>query len=285
MDGNRPRSAWWNTWQGWMLGIAVYVALSGILTSATSCALLPRRERPSSVNRHAWKRDEGPVVPHDNFPTDCSLCHEQGNWHTLRADFQFDHGAETGVVLVGAHAQAKCLRCHNDRGPVTVFSKRGCAGCHQDYHRGQLGKACAQCHNECNWIPEGQIAGHNRTRFPLVGAHLGVACFRCHPGAQVGNFLRAPVACEACHQDDLRRTRDPDHVAAGFTANCQRCHTPIDWNIAMFSHAGITDNCSNCHLAEFNATTSPNHVANGFPMTCERCHSTTAWRPATRRPR
>ena len=285
MDGNSRKCFRWNTWQGWTLCIVGYVVVSSLLTSTISCVLAPKQDRSRATSRHSWQRQDGPVVPHDTFPADCSLCHEKGSWHELRDDFEFDHGKETGVVLFGAHQGAKCLRCHNDRGPVGVFSKRGCAGCHDDYHRGQLGKACAQCHNDNNWIPAGQFALHNRTRFPLVGAHIAVACFRCHPGAQVGNFLRAPVACEACHQADLQRARNPDHLAAGFITNCDRCHTPTTWVVAAFSHPGITNNCALCHLAEFNATTSPNHVARGFPTTCEDCHSTSAWTPASRRPR
>ena len=32
------------------------------------------------------------------------------------------------VALRGAHAQAGCLLCHNDRGPVQQFAARGCGG-------------------------------------------------------------------------------------------------------------------------------------------------------------
>ncbi|MEK7413995.1 MAG: hypothetical protein AAB263_11830, partial [Planctomycetota bacterium] len=67
---------------------------------------------------HGWWAEHGPVVPHDTFPADCSLCHEGTGWNSIRADFEYDHLARTGIPLEGAHEQAECLRCHNDRGPV-----------------------------------------------------------------------------------------------------------------------------------------------------------------------
>ncbi len=186
----------------------LWLAFAACYLSA-SCVMTPRQK---FVAPHQWSESRGPVVPHDTFPRDCSLCHQEGGWDKIRSDFRFDHARETGVALVGAHQNAECLRCHNDRGPVSLFARRGCVGCHQDEHRGQLGSRCVQCHNESDWVPEGQIVLHNRTRFPLVGAHTAVACFRCHPGAQVGNFVRAPVRCEVCHQQDLARAKQPDHA-------------------------------------------------------------------------
>ena len=68
------------------------------------------------------------MLPHDTFPADCKLCHMGQGWNTLTDDFAFDHEKETGVPLVGAHDQARCLLCHNDRGPVELFASKGCAG-------------------------------------------------------------------------------------------------------------------------------------------------------------
>ena len=73
------------------------------------------------VRQHLWWSGIGPVLPHDTFPGDCKLCHVGNDWQTLKSDFAFDHEKETGVPLIGAHAQALCLRCHNDRGDVEHF--------------------------------------------------------------------------------------------------------------------------------------------------------------------
>jgi hypothetical protein len=205
----------------------------GFLACAGS---LVRRPRATKVARQEWNSSRGPVVPHDRFPTDCSLCHVGTSWWEIREDFAFDHEGETGVPLLGAHATAECLRCHNDRGPAGRFAQRGCAGCHEDVHRGKLGKTCDKCHSEQDWMPERPIAEHNRTRFPLVGAHVATACYRCHPGAEVGNFDRTPTRCEDCHGDDVAQATNPDHLALGWIQDCQRCHRPTIWGDGTFNH-------------------------------------------------
>jgi hypothetical protein len=176
--------------------------------------------------RHGWMGERGIVVPHDSFPADCSLCHAGGDWNTLREDFVFDHLAETGVPLEGAHARAQCLRCHNDRGPVEMFAVRGCAGCHQDVQQGTLGSRCTDCHEQDDWRASPEVASHQRTRFPLVGAHLATQCWSCHPGGEVGNWARVDVTCITCHEGDAAGAQDPDHLANGWVDDCQRCHVP-----------------------------------------------------------
>ena len=84
--------------------------IAGVASLVACGSLLPRQGWDSSKL--------GPVIPHDSFPSACSLCHVGGSWTEIRDDFEFDHLAETGVPLNGAHAEATCLRCHNDRGPV-----------------------------------------------------------------------------------------------------------------------------------------------------------------------
>ena len=274
----------------------VVALLAALLLGALSCAIDSR----SSVKPQQWWHARGPVVPHDTFPADCSLCHTSDGWRNLRQDFSFDHEHETGVKLEGAHASAECLRCHNDRGPVASFVARGCAGCHEDPHHTQLGSDCKSCHDEINWRPNEQIAKHERTRFPLVGAHAATACWRCHPGAQVGNFMRADVNCIACHTADLARATNPDHALNGWIDGCDRCHIPTSWTGAGFNHsawaltgkhkstacnqchagnvyAGTPNQCVDCHLGDYNSTTNPPHAANNIPTNCQSCHNTNGW--------
>lgn len=182
--------------------------------------------------QHGWWEGNGVVVPHHTFPTDCELCHVGERWRDLAPDFEFDHGAETGHELHGAHESAQCLRCHNDRGPVEVFAAQGCAGCHQDPHMGRLGTSCADCHGEYTWRPNGMLEAHARSRFPLTGAHRTTECRRCHTGSEVGVFTPVSTACADCHQDDLARALTPDHQALGFVDNCHRCHRPTVWEDA-----------------------------------------------------
>lgn len=256
------------------------------------------------VPQNGWDAGAGPVVPHDSFPADCSLCHTGGNWQTIRADFTFDHGARTGVVLQGAHATASCLLCHNDRGPVQQYAARGCAGCHADPHLTRLGANCKDCHEERSWYPREAILVHDRTRFPLVGSHAATACFRCHPGAQVGNFAGAPVQCEQCHEADYLRTTNPNHAQVSFPRDCDQCHLPFAWSTARFDHpssfplsfghagrrcgechttpnsfTGLSTTCSSCHSDDY-AAAPLGHAAAGFGTDCTRCHTTRTWSPA-----
>ena len=246
-----------------------------------------------------WWAARGPVVPHDDFPADCRLCHVGEDWHTIAEDFTFDHAAQTGVALSGAHTQAECLRCHNDRGPVAVFAARGCAGCHEDVHLGQLGTDCGACHEERDWRAREEIVRHEQTRFPLVGAHAAVACRRCHPGGEVGAFTPVEAECIGCHLADLARAVSPDHAAMGFSSSCDECHIPTTWGGAGFIHSwpltgahrtlvcdachtdggygGVSSDCYSCHAQEYNEASDPNHVVDNFPTNCELCHGTSTW--------
>ncbi len=294
--GHRPESRH----GGWILSS---VALLGLLLAlGVACATTGREGTPVQ----GWWAGRGPVIPHEKFPADCSLCHEGKGWDRIRADFIFDHAKETGVALEGAHRAAECLRCHNDRGPVEMFAARGCGGCHEDPHRSQMGPSCESCHEQASWRPSELIATHARTRFPLVGAHAAAACWQCHPGAQVGNFARADTSCESCHAQDLARATSPDHVAQGWTSDCQRCHMPVAWDGAAFSHgfwplsgahasascsdchagnvyAGTPNQCVDCHQLDYDTAADPDHVTPSFtfPTTCRQCHSTSSWQGAS----
>ncbi|HED52607.1 MAG TPA: hypothetical protein ENJ00_00190 [Phycisphaerales bacterium] len=270
----------------------VMVLIGGLVACGS---LIPREGWDASAN--------GPVIPHDNFPADCSLCHVGGSWTEIRDDFEFDHLAKTGVELKGAHADAACLRCHNDRGPVAVFADRGCSGCHEDTHRGRLGPDCQSCHNEESWHPRDAIRQHAMTRFPLVGPHASAECFACHEGAQVGNFEGLVPECAVCHTDEAASVTDPDHSA--FSNDCQRCHSEVDWKPAQFDHPasfpltnghsgldcsachlpntfeGLSTDCASCHTDDYNATTDPNHITAGFSTDCMLCHDTSDWNNAS----
>jgi len=202
--------------------LALCLVLAVLVTACVTRA-------PNRAAVHRWWSGFGPVIAHDTFPADCQLCHVGDRWDELKADFRFDHEAETGYPLVGAHARAQCLRCHNDRGPVSVFNARGCVGCHEDIHNGDLGPNCTLCHQQNSWVPVRQIELHNRTRFPLTGAHLEVACNLCHPGSRVGNFSPTDTECLTCHTRDLAQALNPPHATLGWVNNCQKCHITTAW--------------------------------------------------------
>ena len=279
--------------------ISLRLALAALVAALVTLACL-QQDHPDTP-RQGWWAERGPVVPHDSFPADCSLCHEGEDWSSIRADFTYDHAAETGYALTGAHAGATCLRCHNDRGPVEVFAARGCAGCHEDVHRARLGPNCDSCHDDHDWRPDAAIAEHAGTRFPLVGSHAALACWQCHDGAEVGIFHGADVECLSCHGELLAGTAAagaPDHLVQGWTSSCDRCHIATTWDGAGFNHVGfpltgahkaascdachtsgvftgLPTACVDCHTAEF--TAAPDHVVQGYPTSCEACHGTSSW--------
>ncbi len=208
------------------------LALTLVVVALMIVGACVSQRRLQSTGRHRWWSGLGPVLPHDTFPADCKLCHVGVKWNTLKENFTFDHERKTGVKLEGAHNQARCLRCHNDRGEAKAFAAKGCVGCHEDYHYGQLDPDCTTCHTQETWRPYGQIAMHNRTRFPLTGAHLSLACQRCHPGARVGKFVPTDPECLTCHRADLAGTTNPPHIPLGWTDKCDRCHIPTRWEQA-----------------------------------------------------
>jgi hypothetical protein len=250
-----------------------------------SLLALPARAEDARLK---WKKEWGPMVPHSRFSKDCSLCHVPKRWDALRSDFSYDHKKETGFALLGAHADAACLRCHNDRGPVKAYLARGCGGCHVDPHKATLGNDCERCHEQTSWVRPGRqgekLAAHARTRFPLTGAHAVVECRQCHLAADRGEFTALPTDCVSCHAREYASA--PNHAARGYGADCRRCHQPWAWRAASFDHAPLGPNpvCMNCHAPDFaaaNKTAASRHAANGFPQTCRDCHGFTAWGPGT----
>lgn len=247
---------------------------------ACASALLFACAADRDIPVHGWWNERGPVVRHEDFPEDCSLCHRGSSWTDLVDDFEFDHLQETGYELVGAHAQAKCLRCHNDRGPVQVFQRQGCAGCHTDIHNNLLGSTCDACHGQQTWQPEGQIAEHRKTRFPLTGVHLVTPCWRCHERAENGDFSQQDMRCETCHQSALARAVDPDHLSNGWAQNCERCHYASEWSGAGFGHQALTVGCVTCHREDYQTALNPRHTPTAFPVNCRYCHTNESWSPA-----
>ncbi|MCK5944418.1 MAG: hypothetical protein KAI24_20690 [Planctomycetes bacterium] len=210
--------------------IGRWSAALAMLAAVVACTVA----NPRRAEQHRWWAGFGLVVPHESFPADCSLCHVGSSWNKLVLDFRFDHGARTGVALHGVHDQAACLRCHNDRGPVATFAAKGCVGCHEDVHYGELGQDCARCHDEVVWrVPNTRVA-HLHTRLPLIGAHMQVACHRCHAGATVTNFRPTDPDCASCHLNTAIATSNPPHQGLGWTQQrCDRCHTPTAWRPAQ----------------------------------------------------
>jgi hypothetical protein len=202
------------------------------------------------------------------FPTDCSICHSTTNW--LGA--VFDH-SKTLFPLTGFHATVSCAQCHSSG--VYKGLSTACASCHlKDFNattnpnHTQAGfpQQCEVCHNTTAWIPAS--FDHNKTNFPLTGAHTTVACANCHVG---GKYLGTPTDCYSCHKTVYQSTTNPNHMAAGFPTTCQTCHNTTAWTGATFNHTWFPMNhgsarvCADCHTNPSNYTV----------FTCTNCHGKT----------
>lgn len=132
--------------------------------------------------------------------SDCARCHEESSFRSLPNGF--DHGAETGFPLVGAHAVASCSACHapldapDARGRTTAeASGVRCIDCHADPHAGQFvrvdqrfphgGVDCGRCHDPSGAFRANTFDHTWDTEFPLEGAHASVACAACHKSERV----------------------------------------------------------------------------------------------------
>lgn len=247
-----------------------------------------------------------PENPHGSFRGECVDCHGPEGWKPARIGRKFDH-AKFGFRLEGAHAAASCMSCH--RTLDFAASTMQCASCHQDPHRAEMGTDCARCHSARSFVDRGpMLRAHQLTRFPLSGSHAGLDCESCHPPVAQGRlrFVNTQAECRACHMDQYRSARDPDHAASGFSTECQACHTSTTWSRARFDHArsgfpltgahrtaacaschsggrytGTPRDCIACHQQDYD-TAQPAHAAAGFAASaCASCHNTTAWAGAT----
>ncbi|MDR3628181.1 MAG: hypothetical protein P4L45_15165, partial [Ignavibacteriaceae bacterium] len=244
--------------------------------------------------------------PHgDKLKIDCANCHEPTNWNIIPKDIKFDHNKETSFILTGQHTSVSCESCHKS----LVFSdiKSECVSCHKDVHQNTLGPDCARCHTPASWVVTNIIQIHQNSRFPLVGVHMNVDCASCHSGYAKLYFPPQDVSCFSCHKQQYYAAKNPDHVAANFSINCQDCHsiTGFAWSSAAFNHSffplvgghniqncfschnptsnfkGLTTDCYSCHKNDYMQAKNPDHVAAKFSTNCQDCHSITVFTVAT----
>ena len=241
-------------------------------------------------------------------PLECTRCHTTEAWKPTRTPLPFAHDRETRFPLVGEHARVSCLACHlGARFDEPRLAPEECASCHVDVHRGALGTDCATCHTTTRWREVNGIGLHVRTGFPLTGAHLQLTCAACHRDATNGSFTALNRECIACHRADYTRSTTVDHVTAGFSVDCRRCHNDLTWQGgARFDHLGATggafallgahaqlrcaschippngtlkwtpsgqNDCAACHQAQYQQA----HGGTGMPTTCADCHTVNNW--------
>ncbi|MGE0043846.1 MAG: cytochrome c3 family protein [Vicinamibacterales bacterium] len=239
---------------------------------------------------------------------DCASCHEdvhQGalsracqTCHPVSAAFTdarrtYDHAA-SAFPLTGAHADVACAKCHTDK-RLKGVAFASCASCHKDPHTPALGADCTRCHTTRAWRTDD--VNHDRTRFPLKGAHQTVACRACHvqppmvatpKSARCADCHTDPHKgqfkddCSACHTERAFRPATPpfDHAArttfpltgAHAPLACLKCHTRAETTGALAGRVvdfgGAKTDCASCH-------DDPHKGELG--AACQTCHGTTTF--------
>jgi len=242
---------------------------------------------------------------------DCFKCHSEHHgrhFEMIRFDVDnFDH-TKTGYTLAGAHDKLDCAECHK---PDFIADKKireisgtylglgtACLTCHDDYHQNTLSKDCAGCHNADAFTPA-TLFVHDKTDFPLRGAHRDVDCASCHAVTETEgkNFQEfggiAFSNCSSCH-DDVHNGR--------FGTNCKECHVEESFRtfrgMGSFNHNKTkfpllgkhsSVSCSDCHdthvstaemFKDFTHRDVSNCVschedvhAQKFGIDCKSCHS------------
>lgn len=230
----------------------------------------------------------------------CERCHDERSWK-MRAKADFDHLRDTRYPLEKKHQSVECGKCHgpgarppsakappDPRNHRLTFRYPGwgtdCTPCHDNVHGKSLfgQKDCKLCHAARREFAEISFA-HERTKFPLEGAHRLEAgrtcrachtkdntalpdrrCAACHADVHAGRFAAIPD-CAACHSTtnfgvDLRF----DHTAktrfaltgAHAAVDCRACHRgrgPKEWerlDSLIHPHEKAAVDCMGCHRHE-----------------------------------
>jgi hypothetical protein len=225
----------------------------------------------------------------------CSGCHVEHKAGkpplTVFDRTNFHHNTQTAYRLTGGHIRTACASCHAGM-KLYRETPQACASCHAraDVHQGQLGQACQSCHTTARWhdvLP----FDHDRTHYPLTGAHRTTACAGCHVKEQ---WHGVSTDCASCHaRKDVHRGADGP--------KCGSCHVTTNWRTVVFDHDSVTAfpligahrkiACADCHAKTVRPDKAPVpcvgchlrddvHRGSDGPK-CAGCHNQTTWKVAT----
>ncbi|MGB5668104.1 MAG: hypothetical protein WBM53_14785 [Maribacter sp.] len=247
------------------------------------------------------------------YGNDCVKCHRETSFLSLRTMDFFDHKT-TDYPLEGKHVEVDCKQCHKKRysSPIDFTA---CTNCHNDYHRGEFKKNgvspdCVACHS----LEKGfdyslyTLEEHQKTEFPLEGAHNATPCFACHVSEddKRWTFRNLGENCVDCHQDIHEGYIDTKFYPQD---DCMSCHDNDAWTSVTFDHkltnwpldgkhisvecrachfieipdykasatqkfANLDTNCASCHENVHDETFAIEGVTD-----CARCHVTDSWFP------
>jgi len=246
--------------------------------------------------------------------SNCAKCHNENSFISPKTLKFFNHKL-TDYPLEGLHKKVDCKKCHKSGRYTRPINFLHCNNCHNDYHKGEFDKngIATDC-KTCHAVKEGfdlslfNTEQHQKTEFPLKGAHNATPCFACHksePRQKRWTFKNIGSKCVNCHQDIHK-----DYINTKFYPNqkCETCHSNDSWTDISFNHSKtdwpltgkhLDTKCSKCHVknntkakpfnqkfAKLNNKCSTCHTDkhnNQFAIKgvtdCTRCHVTKSWIP------
>ena len=184
------------------------------------------------------------IEGHAKWEEDCTKCHKR-----------FDKAAQNTL----------CQDCHKDI-RKDVEQKQGSHGRFKEQH------ACKNCHTDHKGRREKiapiteQTFDHERTDFPLTGAHANakkVECTACHKPKV--KYRDAPSDCYSCHKKD-------DKHKGQVGSACANCHTDRNWKEIRFDHDKTRYKLRNKHVEVPCKDCHANERYKATPMNCYSCH-------------
>ena len=186
------------------------------------------------------------IEGHAKWEEDCTKCHKR-----------FDKAAQNTL----------CQDCHKDV-RKDVEQKQGSHG------RFKEQRDCKECHTDHKGRTENiapiteQTFDHERTDFPLKGAHANakkVECKACHTSKV--KYRDAPSDCYACHKKD-------DKHKGNLGLACADCHTEQNWKdtASKFNHDKTRYPLRGKHAAVKCEDCHANERFKNTPMDCYSCH-------------
>lgn len=247
----------------------------------------------------------------------CAGCHVDEHLHFRGAQVTAKQHDATGFSLALPHNSVDCAKCHAGETFAARYPGRGqkdCRACHADSHKGQFDHEpryaqCTACHESTTFHPTAfDAAMHQKTKFPLTGAHDAVACVRCHDDVkdEVRAFHGTSQKCADCHEDVHKGAFDVAGKPAQVRGKegCARCHETTAFypvKSANFDHALWTGHrldgahskldCTKCHApasqiahkrlgkaagkncADCHKDQHQGQFSNGKTTDCARCHN------------